>query len=329
MTERADLDRLLGKLEPEVRKAFEAAVRNHAARIDLRALTDALARGDMQAAIEIASLKPKDVYTISEALRGAFFSAANVAGNGGRGIIGQFQFNGRHPEAIAWAERNSATLVTRLTTESRDAVRATITGGFDLNRGVQAVARDIAGRRVGAARVGSMVGLTGPQAASIMRARVGLSSGDAPAMRDYLKLALRDRRFDKIVRRAIKEGRAIKTADLEKILEAHKAKALGYRAKVIAQAETFKAAAVGRDQSYRQMLSMEGVTGVSVRWQHNLSAEPRIEHVAMGGTVVQLGQPFVFPDGTAMLYPHDETAPARHVIGCKCIAIYRVQVEKG
>lgn len=329
MTERAELDLLLSRLDVEVRKAFEAAIRNQAGRINLVALADALRRGDIAAAQEIAAIKPRDVARIGEVLRNAFFAAADLAGRGGRGVVGLFQFDGRRPEALAWAEQNSARLITRLTEESRDAVRETITGGLDLNRSAQSVARDIAGRRVGAARVGSIVGLTGPQAASIARARVGLSSGNPAAMRDYLKLALRDRKFDRLVRRAIKEGRPISRADLDRMLEAHKVKALVYRGKVIAQAETFKAAAAGRDQAYRQMLEMDGVTGVTVRWQHNLSAEPRVEHIAMGGTVLPIGQPFVFPDETAMLHPHDDTAPARHVIGCKCIAVYRVQVEKG
>ena len=329
MTERAELDLLLSRLDVEVRKAFEAAIRNQAGRINLVALADALRRGDIAAAQEIAAIKPRDVARIGEVLRNAFFAAADLAGRGGRGVVGLFQFDGRRPEALAWAEQNSARLITRLTEESRDAVRETITGGLDLNRSAQSVARDIAGRRVGAARVGSIVGLTGPQAASIARARVGLSSGNPAAMRDYLKLALRDRKFDRLVRRAIKEGRPISRADLDRMLEAHKVKALAYRGKVIAQAETFKAAAAGRDQAYRQMLEMDGVTGVTVRWQHNLSAEPRVEHIAMGGTVLPIGQPFVFPDETAMLHPHDDTAPARHVIGCKCIAVYRVQVEKG
>ncbi len=356
MTERAELDLLLSRIDVEVRKAFEAAIRNQAGRINLVALADALRRGDIAAAQEIAAIKPRDVARIGEVLRNAFFAAADLAGRGGRGVVGLFQFDGRRPEALAWAEQNSARLITRLTEESRDAVRETITGGLDLNRSAQSVARDIAGRRVGAARVGSIVGLTGPQAASIARARVGLSSGNPAAMRDYLKLALRDRKFDRLVRlssgnpaamrdylklalrdrkfdrlvlRAIKEGRPISRADLDRMLEAHKVKALRYRAKVIAQAETFKAAAAGRDQAYRQMLEMDGVTGVTVRWQHNLSAEPRVEHIAMGGTVLPIGQPFVFPDETAMLHPHDDTAPARHVIGCKCIAVYRVQVEKG
>jgi hypothetical protein len=329
MNERADLSRLIGELEPKVRAEFEASIRRHGARINVLALTEALAQGNMAEAERIANIEPRDVFPLGEILRSVFFGGAMLVGRNRRGVVGEFRFDGRSQEAEAWASQNSARLVTRITEESRDAVREAIRSGLDESRSPRSMALDIAGRRVGNGRTGGVVGLTGPQAASIAKARAALASGDPARMREYLKLALRDRRFDSMIRKAIKLGRPIKGADLDRLLDAHKAKALGYRAKVIAQAETFKAAAAGRDQAYRQMLAMPGVTGITLRWQHNLSAEPRVEHVAMNGTVVQLGQPFVFPDGTAMRYPHDDTAPARHVIGCRCTAIYRVQVEKG
>lgn len=328
MNEQIELQRLLAELEPRVRKEFEGAIQRHAAQIDLEALTEALARGDIAKAEDIARVRERDLFRLSEIIRGAFFGGGDIVGRGARGVVGLFRFDGRQAEAEAWASQNSARLVTRITEESRDAVREAIRGGLDQARSPQATARDIAGRRVGNVRVGGVVGLTGPQVSSIAKARSALASGDVAGMRAYLELKLRDRRFDGAIRKAIREGRAIKGAELDRILDAHKAKALGYRGKVIAQAETFKAAAAGRDEAYRQMLAMDGVTGITVRWQHNLSAEPRVEHVAMNGTVVKFGQSFVFPDGTAMRYPHDDQAPARHVIGCRCTAIYRVQVEK-
>lgn len=329
MNERVELSRLIGDLETNVRAEFETAIRRHGARINVQALADALARGDIAEAERIANIKPRDVFSLGEILRGIFFGGAALVGRNRRGVVGEFRFDGRAPDAEAWASQNSARLVTRITEESRDAVRTAITAGFEQSRAPRSIAMDIVGRRVGNGRVGGVVGLTGTQAASITKARAALASGDPVRMREYLELKMRDRRFDALIRKAIKEGRPVHNADLDRLLDAHKAKALGYRAKVIAQAETFKAAAAGRDQAYRQMLAMPGVTGISVRWQHNLSAEPRLEHVAMNGTVVPIGQSFVFPDGTAMRYPHDENAPARHVIGCRCTAIYRVEVEKG
>lgn len=328
MNERVDLQRLLAELEPKVRAAFEEAISDHAARIDTRALAEALARGDMAGAERIANIEPRDVFPLAEALRGVFFGAALLVGRRQRGVLGQFRFDGRQFEAEQWASQNSARLVTRITEESQEAVREAIRGGLEAARTPQATARDIAGRRVGQARVGGMVGLTGPQAASISKARAALASGDAARMRAYLDLKLRDRRFDKLVRQAIKEGRAVKPADLDRILEAHKAKAVGYRGKVIAQAETFKAAAAGRDEAYRQLLQTPGVVGITKKWVHGLSGDPRIDHVRMNGTVVDYAAGFVMDDGTVMRFPHDPDAPARHTLGCRCSCFYRVIVRK-
>lgn len=328
MNERVDLAALLADLEPKVRREFEDAVRRHGGRINMQALMEALARGDVAEAERIANFEPRDVFPLSEVLRGVFFGAAALVGRRQRGVVGEFRFDGRHFDAERWVSTNGARLVTRLVEESREAVRIAVLSGMEESRTPRSVALDIAGRRVGETRVGGIVGLTGPQAQSIFKARAALASGDPARMREYLDLKMRDKRFDAMIRRAIKAGKPVGPADLDRIMAAHKAKALGYRGKVIAQAETFKAAAAGRDEAYRQMLNMPGVTGVSVRWQHNLSAEPRVEHIAMGGTVIHLGQSFTFPDGTMMRYPHDDQAPARHVIGCRCTAIYRVQVEK-
>ncbi len=225
--------------------------------------------------------------------------------------------------------RNAAELVTAITEESRQSVRAVVLDGLEQSRTTAAIARDIAGVKVGDKRVGGIVGLTSPQTDSIIKARAALASGDPARMRAYLSLATRDRRFDPAIRRAIREGRGIKGAELDRIMEAHKSKALKYRATLISRTEAFKATSAGRDLAYRQMLDLPGVTGVSVRWQHNLSAVPRVDHVAMNGTVIQIGQGFAFPDGTQMRYPHDENAPASHVIGCRCIAVYRAQMERG
>jgi hypothetical protein len=48
----------------------------------------------------------------------------------------------------------------------------------------------------------------------------------------------------------------------------------------------------------------------------------------MGGTVIQLGETFNFPDGARMKYPHDPAGGAAHSIGCRCVAIHRVKLPK-
>lgn len=329
MNERIDLARLLAELEPKVRAEFDRALQRHAARIDMQALADALARGDVEAAERIANIEGRELFPLGEILRGVFFGSAALVGRNRRGVVGEFSFDGSHPEAEGWVRESGAQLVTRITEESRDAVRTAVLTGLEESRSHRSVALDIAGRRQGEGRVGGFVGLTGPQAASITKARAALASGDPARMREYLNRKLRDRRFDAMIRKAIRDGKPVKAPDLDRILAAHRAKALGYRGKIIAQAETFKAAAAGRDEAYRQMLNMPGVIGITKKWQHGFSAEPRVDHVRLNNSVVDLEAGFIMDDGTVMRFPHDDQAPARHVIGCRCSCVYRVIVEKG
>lgn len=329
MNEQVALAALLADLEPKLRRAFLDAIQRHATLIDMRALREALLRGDVGLAMEIATVKAPALSPLAEAVRRGFIDGGMLAGRRQGGIVGRFSFDGRHPDAEAWISRQGGALITAITEESRESVRAVILDGLENSRPSAAVARDIAGTKIGSVRVGGIIGLTSPQTDSIIKARYALASGDPARMRAYLGLATRDRRFDPAIRRAIREGRAIKGPELDRILEAHKSKALKYRAEVVAKDQSRKATSAGRDQAYRQMLDLPGVTGITKRWQHNLSAEPRVDHVAMSGTVVDLEQGFLFPDGTQLRYPHDENAPAGHVIGCRCIAIYRVQVERG
>lgn len=329
MNEQVSLAALLARLEPELRRAFVDAIQRHATLIDITALREALLRGDVIRAMEVASIEARTLSPLVESIRRGFFDGAMLAGRGQRGIVGRFSFDGRHPDAEAWIIRHGAELVTAITEESRQSVRAVVLDGLEQSRTTAAIARDIAGVKIGDKRVGGIVGLTSPQTDSIIKARAALASGDPVRMRAYLGLATRDRRFDPAIRKAIREGRAIKGPELDRIMEAHKSKALKKRADLIARKETFTATAEGRHQAYLQMLDMPGVVGASVRWQHNLSAEPRVDHVAMSGTIVQIGQPFLFPDGTMMLHPHDPNAPIGHTAGCRCIGVYRVQLAKG
>ncbi len=77
-----------------------------------------------------------------------------------------------------------------------------------------------------------------------------------------------------------------------------------------------------------QLLGRAGVADVTIRWQHNLSAEPREEHLAMDGTVLSISERFQFSD-VAMAHPHDPAGGAKHSIGCRCVGVYRVELERG
>lgn len=328
-TQDAQLRAALQKLEPKLRRAFEAAIGKSARAVDQRTLAGMIDAGRIEDAVQLLRIEQSLLWPLHEAFREAFVAGGVLGADiAPKGLSGAFGFEGRHPRAEAWVQQNGATLIQGIEQEGIATTRRVIETGLSESRSSLAVAREITGRRVGSRRVGGYLGLTAQQTDSIIAGRAKLQSGDPEQMREYLRLKLRDRRYDRRIETAIREGRAISGRALDEIMEAHRSKALGYRGRVIAKHQARQALAAGRDEGVLQLKDHPDVEAVTARWQHNRSMEPRSDHLAMNGTVIELGEFFEFPDGTRMRRPHDEGAPARHTIGCNCMVIYRVRLRR-
>ena len=319
------INALLAKLEPAVQEAFNVAIQAARRQVNVTALIEALDRGDLGAAVRLLQLPQGVLFPLEDAIRAAYVEGGKmVAIAAPSALIG---FNGSTPGAVAWLQELSSTRIQGIVDDTLEATRAALVAGRDQGMGSKAIARMITGTKQGTQRVGGILGLTTQQTDSIMSGRAKLASGDPKLMREYLNLKLRDRRYDAQIKKAIAEGRAITGPALDKILEAHKSKALAYRGKLIAKNETFSALEAGRREAIAQALQNPEVEGASKRWQHNLSQEPREDHVAMSGTVVEYAADFAFPDGTRMKYAHDPDGGASHNLGCRCITVYRIRMR--
>lgn len=325
------------KLEPELRKAFERTIQQAAGSVDQAVLARLLEAGEIERAVELLRINRAIMFPFDDAIRAVYITGGTmVAADLPRGLAGRFAFDGRHVRAEAWVRDHVGTLIQGIEQESIETTRRVIREGLEAGRSHRAVAREITGRKVGTRRVGGYLGLTSEQTDHVLRARAILS--DPEQIREYFvkdrktgrmkpRYKLSDRRFDGLIKRAIKDGKALSGADLDRVMEAHRAKALGYRGRVIARHEAHTALAAGREEAFTQMLDNPEVEMVTVRWQHNLSQEPRPDHLAMNGTVIELGQTFDFADAS-MKHPHDPAGGARHSIGCRCIAVYRVRFRR-
>lgn len=327
----------IAKLEPTIRKAFERAITQAAGAVDQRALLAALDAGDIERAVQILRLNQAMLFPFDDAIRAGFIAGGmSVAADLPRGLAGRFAFNGRHIRAEAWAREHVGGLIQGIEADGIETTRRVIREGLEAGRSHKAVAREITGRKVGNRRVGGYLGLTTQQADSVINARSILS--DPERIREYFirdektgrmkpRYQLSDRRFDVRVKKAIAEGKALSGPDLDQVIEAHRSKALGYRGKLIAKNEAHTAAAAGREEAFRQVIEDPEVETVTVRWQHNLSKEPREDHKAMDGTVITMGETFDFPDAR-MKHPHDPAGGAKHSAHCRCIAVYRVRFRR-
>lgn len=325
----AQLAALLKKLEPAIQKAFIASILKAGAAINQKALIESLSAGDLEGAAQLLRIEQAALFPLVEAVRGAFVEGGLAVGSAlPKGISGKFGFDGRSLQAEQWVRTEGARLIQGIEEESLAQARLVIRAGLEAGFSPAKIARELTGKVVGSKRVGGFLGLTTQQTDSIIRGRAKLSSGNPALMREYMDLKLRNRNYDATINRAISSGTPLTGSQIDTIIEAHKTKALGYRGQVIAKNEAFTAQAAGQSEGFRQVLARGDVEAVTKRWQHNLSEFPREEHVEMDGTVVDFDEDFVMSDGVRMSHPHDPRGGAKHSVGCRCVAIYRVVVAK-
>lgn len=323
--QRAAIEAILAAYEPRVRDAFLASIYSARAAIDLPVLIEALERRDVARAIELLRINQALIFPLEEAVRGSYIAGAQaVLPVLPRMISATWAFEGRHPRAEAWISDKGAELVQGIGADL-EPVRSVILSGLDENRGAREVALDIAGRINPATgrREGGMLGLTTQQTDYVIRARQQLHDLDA----GYFTRQLRDRRFDGLVRKAIRDGKPLAQADIDRITGRYKDRLLKARGDLIARNETFTAQAAGRDEAYRQIAARADVETVTVRWQHSPQERGRPDHIAMDGKKITLGEAFEMPDFVKMKHPHDPAGGAKHSANCKCIAVYRVELR--
>jgi hypothetical protein len=334
LSPRERLEQLVSELTPMLRAAFMDAIEDIRSNIVLRRVVERLERGDIIGAIAAMHLEEAAFRPLDEAIRQAF-NGGGVATieqmptlrdpNGHQIVI---RWDARNLAAEEWLREHSATLVRNIIADQQAAIRAALAEGLARGDNPTRSALNIVGRvnRVTGRREGGILGLTAQQAAYVDSARQELLSGDPVAMRNYLERARRDKRFDRTVIKALKDGKPLSADTVGRIVGRYSDGLLKLRADTIALHETFSALGASRDIAFRQQIEAGRVQAqhVTKTWRHTPQEHPRAQHVAMQGQVVPFDQSFTAPDGTLIRYPHAPGTPTRHTIGCKCFAEYRI-----
>lgn len=335
LSNRSRIEQLVDTFEPKVAAAFHAAIDGIKDGVTLRVLAERLERGDVYGAIEALNLDRAAYGPLDIALAEAF-NAGGMDTVDGLPILRDPQghrvlvrWDVRNPVAETWLRNHSSSLITHLIDDQREAVRAALSEGLVAGRNPRSVALDIVGRidRVSGKRSGGLVGLASPQAAAVAKSRSELTSNDPATLRAYLQRGRRDRRFDKSVEKAIREGRALDSLTISRMVGRYSDSLLQLRGETIAQLETMTALAGAKNEAMRQAIAdgkidVEAVTKV---WKHSYAEHPRVQHLAINGKSVGFNEDFVLPDGTRMSFPHDPRGGARHNAGCRCL--YDVKID--
>ncbi len=226
----------------------------------------------------------------------------------------------------------SGNLIEGIVEDTKDAVRAVVEAGQIDGRNPRSTALEIVGRvnRVTGQREGGIIGLNSQQTDALIRARRELESGNPAQLRNYLTRARRDRRYDRIVEKAIADGKPVSRADVDRITGRYKDRLLQLRGETIARTETLAGLNAGKEEGIRQLIDSGKVPRSQVKkiWRATGDSRTRDSHMALDKAEAGIDEAFVSPlTGARMLFPHDTSlgAPASETIQCRCY--YEIKID--
>ena len=326
---------LMDAYEPRFRDAFLAGIAELTSQAQIGRVTEALERGDIEAALAALYIDRAAYAEFEAALAAAY-------GNGGAAAIanaGQlqdqtgarfvFRFNVRDMAAEQWLREHSSELITRIVDDQREAVRNAMQEGLSQGQNPRPMALDIVGRvdRQTQRRTGGLLGLSAPQERAVSNARQELVAGDYAA---YLQRAARDKRFDSLIRRAIRDDKPLTKDQISRILGRYSDRLLKIRGDTIARTEALTALHASQYEAVRQLVATGKVRAdqVTLEWDASRDLRTRFTHIAADGQKVKFGERFLI-GGKRMLYPGDPAGGPNEVINCRCALRVRINYLAG
>jgi len=295
---------LAESLEPRFAREFIKVVEAIKRSTNLDRLAELLERGDVRGAIEQANRAALRLGNTWGEVYGV--AGAQAAEQLERSLGVLVEFNRVHVRALSSITENSLRLVRALRNDQESVVRAILVDGTRRGLNPRAVAREFR----------DVIGLAPSQVRAVQNFRRALEELDSTALRR----ALRDRRFDSTIRRAIESGRSISPEQIDRMVGRYQERYIKYRAEVISRTETLRAVHEGTDELYRQAVG-DGILAadeLTRTWFPTPDGRTRGHHASMAGQERRLGEVFISGLGNALRYPADPRAPGEDSIQCRC-----------
>jgi hypothetical protein len=155
----------------------------------------------------------------------------------------EMSFDLLNPAAVEFIRTYSFNLIREISTESREAIRDIVLNAFLKGGHPYEQARLIRG----------VIGLTKKQTLAVTNFMNNLIGGP-PDLRQALGRALRDRRFDSVLRQAIDESIVLSPEQIQRMSDRYYERFIKYRAETIARTESLRASNSGAQQSWSQAI---------------------------------------------------------------------------
>lgn len=306
------LDKLLDTLEPKLRRQFLASLAVIKGRVDLAAVSSFIEAGNINGAIALVDFT---VDKLVQAVTVGFIDAgeSTAAFIDGLGVTVAFdQVNQRAVEAM---RLNQLRMVVNFTAEQTQVAQTAI---------LRAIER----------------GANPLEAARLFRDSIGLTARQEAAVRNYTRLleelnrealdrALRDRRFDRLVDRAIRNDQPLTREQIDRMTDRYRERYLKYRSEVIARTEALRSTHQGSKEMFDQAFDDGKLKRKDVSRQWLTAGDERVRgsHNDMDLQERGADEPFQSGDGIFLMYPGDPSAPGRETIQCRCVLTTRVTIK--
>lgn len=298
------INSLLSSADRSVRQAFLSMVAQVKDTWTLDYLASVLGSGDIERALLVAT---QNASVLGSTTNTVYTTSASGAAADLTAALGvRLAFDQVNHRAVEEMRSNSLRLIREFTQQQRDALRTTMVEGVTQGINPRDVARLMRGS----------VGLTDHQMGAVLNYRRLLEQSSSEA----LNRALRDRRFDPTVARAIARGQSLSPEQVSRMVERYQQRYVARRAETIARTESLRAVHQGANEMYRQALDAGHIQDGEVErvWNATLDSRTRDSHAEMDGQRVGMNEPFTTGDGYSIMYPGDPSAPGSETINCRC-----------
>jgi len=250
-----------------------------------------------------------DVYTVSGSSTGDWLTREV-----GEVVI---SFDQTHERAVRIMRENQLRLVREFTEQQRLATNQAIVRGITDGVNPREMARAFR----------DSIGLTQNQERWVANYERALRDLD----RGALERALRDRRFDRTVQRAIEEGRPLTRGQINKMVKRYRERAIKYRSEVIARTESLKATHAGVREMYDQAIDAGQLDPQQLVRIWNTAGDDRVRalpqdqtsHESMHNQERMWGEPFTSGAGNQAFDP-GTFGVAYEDIQCRCVVSTRI-----
>lgn len=326
------IERLIVKCIPDIRNAFLAAIQDINSTASLVQLVRAIREGDVDKAFRATGLSPAAMRPLSAMIERAYETGGistmqtfpTLTTDAGATI---FRFDVRNSRGEAALRDHSSQLVTRIDDEAKTNIRTIMQAGLKDGRNPRNVALDIIGRvdPTTGRRTGGIIGLTDQQTqwvTNMRRELVGVPD------KNYFNRVQRDKRFDRIVQKAINSGTPLTAEKIEALTARYSDNLLQLRGETIARTETIWALNKSQDEAMRQAVDTGTIQKdqITKKWDATGDLRTRPTHMVLDGQKVDLDGSFRTAYGARLMFPGDTSlgAPASETINCRCRVEYDV-----